>query len=70
MSELFGRGGVGVGPETATILPRVGFGGGYYDKFLAAHPEFKEVGRFSSLPCDSGHDGAFACALERAGEKG
>ncbi len=38
--------------------------------FLAAHSEFKEVGRFSSLPCDSGHDGAFACALERAGEKG
>lgn len=33
--------------------------------FLAAHPDFHEVGRFASLPCDSGHDGAFACALER-----
>lgn len=35
--------------------------------FLAAHPDFKEVDRCSSLPCDTGHDGAFACALERAG---
>ena len=33
--------------------------------FLASHPDFREVGRFASLPCDSGHDGAFACALER-----
>ena len=33
--------------------------------FLAAHPDFHEVDRFVSLPCDSGHDGAFACALER-----
>jgi len=33
--------------------------------FLAAHPDFHEVGRYQSVPCDSGHDGAFACALER-----
>ena len=33
--------------------------------FLAAHPDFTEAGRFSSVPCDSGHDGAFACALVR-----
>lgn len=34
--------------------------------FLAAHPDFTEAGRFSSVPCDSGHDGAFACAFVRA----
>ena len=33
--------------------------------FLAAHPEFKEVGRKESVPFASGHDGAFACALKK-----
>ena len=31
--------------------------------FLAAHPEFTEIARRESLPYESGHDGAFACAL-------
>ena len=35
-------------------------------KFLAAHPAFSEVGRYESLPFETGHDGAFACALLRA----
>ena len=35
-------------------------------KFLAAHPEFSEAGRRESLPFETGHDGAFACALRRA----
>ena len=35
--------------------------------FLAAHPDFTEVGRRASLPIESGHDGAFACALKRIG---
>ena len=35
-------------------------------KFLAAHPEFSEVARRESLPFETGHDGAFACALRRA----
>ena len=35
--------------------------------FLAAHTEFKEVGRYESVPFETGHDGAFACALERSG---
>ena len=35
--------------------------------FLAAHPDFKEVGRYESVPFETGHDGAFACALERSG---
>ena len=35
-------------------------------KFLVAHPEFSEVARRESLPFETGHDGAFACALRRA----
>ena len=31
--------------------------------FLVAHPEFTEIARRESLPYESGHDGAFACAL-------
>lgn len=34
--------------------------------FLAAHPDFREVGRKESLPFETEHDGAFACALVRA----
>ena len=34
--------------------------------FLAAHPDFEEVGRRESVPFVSGQDGAFACALRRA----
>ncbi len=37
--------------------------------FLAAHPEFSEVARRESLPFETGHDGAFACAMRRS-EKG
>ena len=33
--------------------------------FLATHPEFSEVARRESVPFESGHDGAFACAMER-----
>jgi len=33
--------------------------------FLARHQGFAEVGRFESLPVETGHDGAFACAFER-----
>ena len=33
--------------------------------FLAAHPDFEEIGRRESVPFASGHDGAFACALRR-----
>ena len=33
--------------------------------FLAAHPEFVEVSRRESVPFESGHDGAFACAMRR-----
>ena len=33
--------------------------------FLAAHPDFKEVGRYESVPFETSHDGAFACALVR-----
>ena len=33
--------------------------------FLAAHPDFKEVGRYESVPFETDHDGAFACALVR-----
>ena len=33
--------------------------------FLAAHPDFAEVKRYESVPFESGHDGAFACALAR-----
>ena len=35
--------------------------------FLAAHPDFTEVGRYESVPFETNHDGAFACALERSG---
>ena len=33
--------------------------------FLAAHPDFEEIGRKESVPFASGHDGAFACAVRR-----
>ena len=33
--------------------------------FLAAHPDFEEIGRKESVPFASGCDGAFACALCR-----
>ena len=33
--------------------------------FLARHPDFAEVARRESLPFETDHDGAFACALER-----
>jgi len=36
--------------------------------FLAAHPDFREVGRRESVPFETDHDGAFACALVRSGE--
>ncbi len=36
--------------------------------FLAAHPGFTEVARRESVPFESGHDGAFACALRRAAD--
>ena len=35
--------------------------------FLARHPGFAEAARRESLPVETGHDGAFACALERNG---
>ena len=35
--------------------------------FLASHPDFAEIARRESLPHESGHDGAFACALVRRG---
>ena len=35
--------------------------------FLAAHPDFTEVGRYESVPFETNHDGAFACALVREG---
>ena len=35
--------------------------------FLAAHPDFSEVERRESVPFETGHDGAFACALVRKG---
>ena len=35
--------------------------------FLAAHPEFSEIARRESVPCRSGHDGAFACAMVKSG---
>ncbi len=33
--------------------------------FLASHPDFTEVARRESVPFESGHDGAFACALKK-----
>ena len=44
--------------------------GGQIEAFLAGHPEFSEVGRRESVPFETGHDGAFACALRRASEGG
>ena len=35
--------------------------------FLVAHPDFKEVGCYESVPFETSHDGAFACALVREG---
>ena len=35
--------------------------------FLAAHPDFTDVGRYGSVPFETNHDGAFACALVRKG---
>ena len=37
------------------------------EAFLAAHPDFTEGGRKESVPFETGHDGAFACAMRRAG---
>ncbi len=34
--------------------------------FLAAHPDFAEESRRESIPHESGHDGAFACALVKS----
>ena len=36
--------------------------------FLAAHPNFAEESRRESIPHESGHDGAFACALVKKEE--
>lgn len=36
------------------------------EAFIAAHPDFREVARRESIPFESGHDGAFASALQRA----
>jgi len=33
--------------------------------FLAAHSDFKEVDRRESVPFETDHDGAFACAFMR-----
>ena len=33
--------------------------------FLARHDDFKEIERCESVPFETGHDGAFACAMER-----
>lgn len=35
------------------------------DAFLAAHGDFTESARRESVPFESGHDGAFACAMKR-----
>lgn len=37
--------------------------------FLAAHPDFTESARKESVPFETGHDGAFACALVRSGKE-
>ncbi|MBR4652644.1 MAG: hypothetical protein IKO72_04725 [Kiritimatiellae bacterium] len=39
---------------------------GRIEAFLAAHPDFTEKARRESVPHESNHDGAFACALVRA----
>ncbi len=36
--------------------------------FLAAHPDFKEADRRESIPFETGHDGAFACALVKSAD--
>ena len=41
--------------------------GSQIDAFLAAHGDFAEVARRESVPFETGHDGAFACAMRRAG---
>jgi 16S rRNA (cytosine967-C5)-methyltransferase len=33
--------------------------------FLARHDDFREIERRESVPFETGHDGAFACAMER-----
>ena len=38
--------------------------------FLAAHPDFIEAARRESVPFETEHDGAFACALVRSGKEG
>jgi len=35
------------------------------ESFLARHPEFAVVASRESVPTETGHDGAFACALKR-----
>jgi len=42
---------------------------GQIASFLAAHPDFTEVGRRESIPFETDHDGAFACALVRSGNE-
>ena len=34
-------------------------------EFLAGHSDFEGIGRRESVPFETGHDGAFACALRR-----
>ena len=41
--------------------------GAVVDKFLASNGEFAETARRESLPFETGHDGAFACAMRRNG---
>ena len=41
--------------------------GGTVERFLAGHGEFAETARRESLPFETGHDGAFACAMRRHG---
>ncbi len=38
---------------------------GRADAFLARHPEFRKVDEKESVPCETGHDGAFAAAFVR-----
>jgi 16S rRNA (cytosine967-C5)-methyltransferase len=35
------------------------------EAFLAKHPEFTELSRKESIPFETGHDGAFACAMQK-----
>ena len=37
--------------------------------FLAAHPDFTEAALRESVPFETEHDGAFACALVRSGKE-